>query len=146
MLAGEGHVTLGYNVDGMHVVTEAVALDRTPCYYGGSRPWFMCPGCDRRCATLYLTGERFRCRLCADLTYVSRQSAAWVRRMRRYDRLRQRLSVVDGQWPPPKPTGMHWTTWLRLVNEYVSASNAASAGLRELTERHKREFGRLYDG
>ena len=33
----------------------AVAIQWTPCHYGGSRPWFICPAkdCGRRVAILY---------------------------------------------------------------------------------------------
>lgn len=30
-----------------------VPLERTPCHFGGSRPWFRCPACKRRCAIIY---------------------------------------------------------------------------------------------
>lgn len=42
---------------------DRVALAWTPCYFGGARPWFLCPGCSRRVAVLYAF-PRFRCRLC----------------------------------------------------------------------------------
>lgn len=29
-------------------VRERIPLDATPYHYGGSRPWFLCPGCGRR--------------------------------------------------------------------------------------------------
>ena len=28
-------------------VRERIALDATPCHYGGTRPWFLCPGRQR---------------------------------------------------------------------------------------------------
>ena len=44
------------------------------------RYWFSCPGCQRRCACLYLpltqtNSLRFYCRQCHDLTYDSVQCA-----------------------------------------------------------------------
>lgn len=53
-----------------------VAIERTPCTYGGSRPWFRCSRCNRRSRFLYLSGGTFVCRLCARLTY-------WTRRIHR---------------------------------------------------------------
>lgn len=52
-------------------LTEHLELERTPCYFGGKRPWFLCPGCHRRRLVLYFQGETFRCRLCHNLTYAS---------------------------------------------------------------------------
>jgi hypothetical protein len=53
-----------------------VSIERTPCAYGGSRPWFRCPNCGRRSRFLYLTESLFACRLCARLTH-------WTRRIHR---------------------------------------------------------------
>lgn len=56
-------------------VCYAVPLSWTPCNFGGSRPWFVCPGavngvsCGRRVAKLYLKGRYFLCRHCHDLAY-----------------------------------------------------------------------------
>lgn len=60
----------------------AVALDRTPCGFGGRRVWFRCPnpGCGRRVAVLY-GGSMFACRQCHGLRYRS-----------------QRLSAADRRW------------------------------------------------
>lgn len=51
----------------------SIALISTTPNYGGQRPWFLCPHCDRRCGKLYLAPGRqyFLCRRCADLTYQS---------------------------------------------------------------------------
>jgi len=56
-----------------------VSLVYTECHFGGSRPWFVCPGwrdgvsCHRRVGKLYMPpGEDvFLCRHCYDLTYAS---------------------------------------------------------------------------
>lgn len=53
-----------------------VSIERTPCTYGGSRPWFRCLNCGRRSRFLYLTASLFICRLCARLTH-------WTRRIHR---------------------------------------------------------------
>lgn len=52
-------------------VTERVGLTATPCTFGGSRVWFLCPGCGNRCAVLYAFSVRFRCRTCHHLAYDS---------------------------------------------------------------------------
>lgn len=67
-----------------------VQLTTTPCYYGNVRFWFVCPFsvggkyCGRRVGNLYLSGDYFCCRHCADLTYSSR---CLSERMRLFDKL-----------------------------------------------------------
>lgn len=52
-------------------------ITRTACNYGGWRYWLLCPGCERRCMMLYQPpgDDRFRCRVCHDLSYTSAQTA-----------------------------------------------------------------------
>ncbi len=52
-------------------------VELTPCNYGGSRPWFLCPatGCGRRSRFLHEAGRYYVCRTCAGLTYASRQAS-----------------------------------------------------------------------
>lgn len=55
-------------------VTWHLQVIRTACNYGGSRPWLVCPNCERRSGKLYVVGCEPFCRLCHDLTYQSAQS------------------------------------------------------------------------
>jgi hypothetical protein len=76
---------------------EGVAqLVWTPCNFGGSRPWFVCPGqgCGRRAAILYLLEEddSFLCRLCLDLPYKSQGEDPIGRARRRVEKARARPS------------------------------------------------------
>lgn len=58
----------------------ALRLAATPCPFGGRRWWFLCPTCDQRRARLYRRPGRFwECRVCAGMTYESRQSKSWRR-------------------------------------------------------------------
>ena len=57
-------------------VEESVAITRTPCNYGGHRPWFICPGCSGRVAILYMGGPHFLCRHCYNPAYAS-QRETW---------------------------------------------------------------------
>ena len=45
-------------------VEETVRIDRVSCQFGGSRPYFICPGvtCGRRVAKLHGAGRYFLCR------------------------------------------------------------------------------------
>ena len=68
-------MTLEYRVhrpdEEWHTIRERVGLERTPCTFGGTRPWFVCPGCGTRRAVLFCVGGVFRCRVCHDLAYRS---------------------------------------------------------------------------
>ncbi len=108
-------------------VRERVRLERTPCRYGGSRPWFLCPGCGRRRAVLHSVGGRFRCRACHNLAYESTREDAGTRARRRADSLRRQLGETEGgRWGmPPKPPRMRWATYERLVSGIAQAEGEA---------------------
>lgn len=97
----------------------AVRLTRTPCNYGGYRPWFLCPHCGRRVGKLY-GGRRFLCRHCHRLAYQSQNESPWDRVLRKAQDIRLKLggtvSMADSF--PDKPKGMHWRTYNRLWEEY----------------------------
>jgi len=119
--------------------SEPVALERTACNYGGARPWWLCPDCGRRCALLYLVGERFRCRCCGELTYTTSQSSRWIRSTRKSIKLGRRIGVEAGARRVFKPPGMHWRTFERLVAEYTAAAVTASEAMRPTLERWESE-------
>jgi len=103
-------------------VREPIRLERTPCNYGGSRPWFTCPGCLKRRAVLYSPGGSFRGRACCNLAYSSTREDDLERSIRRTNALRRRIrdtSRGDIFRPPTgeKPAGMHWRTYWRLQSE-----------------------------
>ena len=125
----DGALTFSYRLgssdeDGQSVQATA-PLEWTPCHYGGSRPWFRCPSCYRRCAKLYLSG-RVGCQACFDLAYESQREDAGTRALTRAQDIRVRLggSPSLGDFFPEKPKGMHWRTYLRL---WVQAENAEAA-------------------
>lgn len=105
-------------------IRESVAVEWTPCHYGGSRPWFNCPGCARRVALLYLHGDRlrFRCRKCLRLLYESQREsdADRARRCANKIRRRLRLNLWPGEPEHGRPKGMHHTTYGRLLEEAES--------------------------
>jgi len=94
-----------------------VAIERTPCHYGGSRPWFRCPasGCGRRVAILY-GGGIFACRHCYKLAYQSQRDAPHGRALNRAQSIRVKLGGTANMFEafPEKPKGMHWRTYERL--------------------------------
>lgn len=78
-------------IDGNFVIQD-IALQYTRCHYGGSRPWFTCPRCDRRAAVLYLAGASFRCRRCADVSYLTQRSDACSRAWIKQGHIEKRLN------------------------------------------------------
>lgn len=98
-----------------------VALDWTPCGFGGKRVWWRCPavGCGRRVAVLH-GGRVFACRQCNRLAYRSQRETDDDRATRRADTIRRRLGwdagILNGNGLKPK--GMHWRTFLRLQADH----------------------------
>lgn len=93
-------------------VTSALPIVRTPCHFGGHRPWFRCPRCDQRCARVYFGGGRFLCRTCQRLGYASEAEDGIGRLWRKQTKLENRLDPKGG-----KPKRMHWTTYDRICND-----------------------------
>lgn len=110
-------------------ISYPISLSWTPCNFGRSRPWFVCPGvvngvsCERRVAKLYLKGRYFLCQHCHDLTYLSQQEARRHAPLRRCQKIRQKLGGTANMTAPlpRKPKGMHLKTYLRLLGEYEKA-------------------------
>ncbi len=112
-------------------VKQGVWLDWTPCNYGGSRPWFLCPRCNRRVAVLY-GGARFYCRHCHGLAYTSTRESSSDRGIRKARKIHERLGGTgDLRFFPPKPKGMHWRTYWQLRDEAHAAYTGALRGLLE---------------
>ena len=109
-----------------------VHLETTPCHLGGERHWFLCParGCGRRVAILY-DGVIFACRRCYRLAYPSQREPFHDRATRRADRIRERLGWEPGilRGRGPKPKGMHWKTFERLVAEHDALVQVSFAGI-----------------
>ena len=128
--AETGRVVLSYrhrlNDEPWQDVEYSVLIEWTPCQFGGSRAWFLCParGCGRRVAILY-SGVIFACRKCHRLIYQCQKQRVWERAMSRARKIRMKLggSPDVTEWFPPKPKGMHWSTYERLRLEAESASD-----------------------
>jgi len=105
-------------------VEQRIFFDRTPCNYGGTRTWFLCPHCRKRVVVLYGAGKLFLCRHCYDLTYGSQQEGVVDRMMRKQWKIRERLGASNALVDPIlfKPKGMHQKTFDRLRNEESCAS------------------------
>ena len=127
-----------YRSDDWESIEEYVNLTWTPCNFGGHRPWFTCPGiiggrvCGRRVGKLYVAGQYFLCRHCYNLAYESQRESRCYRYLHRAQDIKRRLGGDPSSLAPfpAKPKGMHWKTYLRLVQEhdrYDTLSWAAAA-------------------
>jgi hypothetical protein len=104
-------------------VEQTVYLERTPCRFGGERPWFLCPGCGRRVGVLY-GRRRFLCRLCHKLAYASQCETRSDRLLRRANKIRRRLSGEAGMNSfTPKPKRMRLATFERMIEEINELEN-----------------------
>jgi hypothetical protein len=103
---------------GQEQLEGIASLAWTSCNFGGSRPWFVCPGCDRRAAILYEEEEEMSgavlCRHCLELGYQSQREGPIARAKRRVEKARARLGP-DGS----RPKGMHLATYSKLKREYL---------------------------
>lgn len=117
---------------------QQIELAKTPCHFGQSRRWFLCPSCLRRAGMLFLAGESFACRRCHNLAYPSQQ------RLTSQDKAISRLKTIQSKiWKTPldlwllqKPKGMHWTKFLKLTNGWKKAA-------KEMIVAEKKQFSRL---
>jgi len=72
----DDNIRLMYNIRDRYTgesrqMDTRVDLCSTPCNYGGHRYWFICPGCIRKCGTLFLVGDLFLCGKCGKVLYYS---------------------------------------------------------------------------
>ncbi|MBV8592161.1 MAG: hypothetical protein JO212_19250 [Acetobacteraceae bacterium] len=86
-------------------VSELVRISRVRCRFGGTRPYFECPGglngtfCGRHVAKLHGAGRYFLCRHCYQLRYQSQFEAKWVRTLRRARKIERSLSGLSLEKP-----------------------------------------------
>jgi hypothetical protein len=124
-------------------VDETVPIVHNRCSYGGSRPYFICPGvvngttCAQRVLKLYGSGRYFLCRHCYKLSYTSQSEEGWDRALRRANKIRQRLGGEPGMAAPfpNRPKGMWRRTYERLRNQSVQAEMIADEAFLIHAER-----------
>ena len=112
-------------------IRQVITLDWTPCHYGGQRPWFRWPRCQRRVAVLCSYDRLFLCRHCYRLPYASQCETALDRGYRKTRKIRTRLGIsynmMERIWRKPKD--MHWRTFQRLRDQEAEAHLAVLEGM-----------------
>lgn len=99
-------------------------IEHVACHFGGSRPYFRCARCGRRCLYLYkLRSEwHYACRRCLDLAYPCENYT-------RIDALRLRQRKLMAKLGPhgSKPRGMHWRMFWRIRNQVEALATEVNA-------------------
>jgi hypothetical protein len=125
-----------------------------PCRFGGTRPWFVCPGvingiaCGRRVAKLYGAGTYFLCRHCYRLAYASQREDRYYRALRRANKIRRQLGGEPGMASslPARPKGMHNKTYQHLqsvaLRAEIFAEERLVIALAQLQRRERRSARR----
>lgn len=113
--------------------SQPVAVDVSPCRFGGTRAWWRCPGCAKRCMRLHLVRGRWSCRRCARLAYPSQREDLGGRGERKARKALQKLGVdtsegLGGDWGE-RPKGMHRRTFERLQERLGDAEAMRDAHL-----------------
>lgn len=86
---------------------------------GGACPkhaWFVCPGCGRRAAKLYLRAEDFRCRRCHGLVYRSQRAGLFARASSLKRKMHAQLAPGA-----LRPAGMHRAVYERYLTALLLA-------------------------
>lgn len=133
-------------------VTETARVVRVSCRFGGSRPYFICPGvvngvlCFRRVAKLHASGIYFLCRHCYRLSYASQSDDRLGRANRRRNTLRARLAAKSGErndqsFIARRPKGMWHRKYEQLCNQIIDAEEVADAIFEKEAGRLLSRFG-----
>ena len=109
-------------------IRQSIKFDETHCHYGGLRRWFLCPHCASRREILYLYGNYFTCRKCADLAYQCQHEQPHERNNRQALKIQEKLKPDNNKKNNTilfKPKGMHQATFDKLREKqfnYVDSS------------------------
>jgi hypothetical protein len=124
-------------------IEEPVHIIRVRCRFGGTRPYFICPGvvngvaCRRRVAKLHGPGRYFLCRHCYRLAHASQSEGAWDRALRRANQIKQSLGGDPGMGAPfpPKPKGIWRRTYDGLREQALEGEMLADEAFAIRAER-----------
>ena len=93
--------------------SQTIRLAHTSCNYGKSRPWFVCPVCQRRAGVLYMRAGRFACRSCQRVAYSAQSDDSVDRMWRKQAKIEKRLGQNG-----TRPKGMRQRTYEELRRRY----------------------------
>lgn len=95
--------------------SQIIDIARTPCHFGGDRPWFLCPGdqCGKRVAILY-GPDSMLCRHCWRIAYQSQRENQIQRMFRKLRSIEASYTGRPNNSAPKdrtRPKGMHHRTF-----------------------------------
>ena len=131
-------------------IEQRVAIEWTPCRFGGERPWFVCSVaangvyCGRRVTKLYGAQRLFACRHCYRLAYASQQEPVHRRGLWKSQKIRMRWGGSPNMREefPDKPKGMHWQTYERWRRIHDVADERSTVSLMGFVERQRHRSAR----
>ncbi len=98
-----------------------IPIEKIPCHYGGFRPYFRCPLCERRSRMLYFDGKSLLlCRKCLNLSYETQQ----LRTSRRLDYMATKVKKLIKEKGGSvkynkKPPHMHHATYYNMRSKII---------------------------
>lgn len=119
----------GLTIDGL----QSLNISKTDCHFGGGRPWFQCPRCNRRKGILYLRLNSFACRLCQQVTYKTQSRDVCDRAWMKQRSIERSLGEEN-----KKPKSMRWTTYFKKLSEIAKCSHRRDLWLVGAFNRLKR--------
>jgi hypothetical protein len=98
-----------------------------PCRFGGERAYLACPRCGHRRLTLFMRGTEVGCRACFGLGYRTQNLTDADRLDLQAERIERALGGGGGRSDPlpPRPAGMHRTTYRRRVDRVLELRHRA---------------------
>lgn len=123
-----GRPCFNYHFDGSSIRIElagqgqgriqTLGVEHTPCRFGGSRPWLLCPKCGGRVLVLYWQVGQVACHGCTGASYRTQRldlvSRTWVKQRK----IERRLGADH-----TRAKRMHWATYWRLMDQIGICQN-----------------------
>lgn len=121
-----------------------VELAYTNPHFGGERRWMLCPRCKGRKQTLHIACDVLACRTCLSLRYESQTENLRARRLRRIEKIRQKLGWQAGLLTPygSKPPRMQWKTYIALRLELADLTDALLMNMLQWVDRLEKHLNR----
>ena len=131
----------------IYLPNQTLCTEQVPWRFRGQRIYFVCE-CGRRVEKLHAFGERpWRCRHCHNLTYAARQAVPRNRHLLVAQKIRGQLggslSMLDAF--PPKPKGMHWKRYERLLRRHDAATQRMTAAYLHRLRSLRRQISRTQE-
>ena len=120
---------------------QLIRVEWTRCHFGGRRPWFLCPFCQRRSGKLYEMLGGLGCRKCANLAYASQAMGKTRRRRIKAERLRRLMGDEGRPAVDPFPVrlrGRHRKTYERKLQKLYAVEVGVRPNYRHNPRRKSR--------